>query len=92
MSYANAKASLKVMFYLFDCIVALGKFEIWVQIGFKYLKSWCRGTHKIIQSLQLIISHQMMPYFSFTRFRVFGVLVQFGETGSKLGLNKYLKS
>lgn len=39
MSYANAKASLKVMFYLFDCIVALGKFEIWVQIGFKYLKS-----------------------------------------------------
>ena len=39
MPYINVKASLKVMFYLFDCIVALGKFEIWAQIGLKYLKS-----------------------------------------------------
>ena len=61
MPYANAKAS-EGHVTCFTVFVALGKFEIWAQIGPKYLKSWWRETQTIIQSLQLIMSYQMMRY------------------------------
>ena len=48
-------------------------------------------TQKVIQSVQLHISHQMKPQpslkaiwvLSITCFSVFGALYQFGETGAK---------
>ena len=54
-----------------------------------------REIPRAIQSLQFIISHQMMPdsnrkaiwRSTLTCFRVFGALVQFGETGCKYGPN-----
>ena len=56
--YPSVKVSWRLNFTCFTCIWALWPSE---KTGPKYPKIMCSDTHKVIQSLQLHISHQVRP-------------------------------
>ena len=95
MRYSNQKAIWKSNFICFRVFGALVSFGTRSPNRAQIPQMTIRETWKVIQSFQVIISHQLMPYSNpkaiwrstFTCFRVFGALVQFGEIGPKWGPN-----
>ena len=87
----KSKSYLKVQFYLFQGIWGISAiWSIRPKQGLM-LQMMVRETQKVILTVQLIISHQMMPQANpkamersgFICFRVFRALAPFGETGPK---------
>ena len=87
--YSSVRRTHGLNYTCFTGTRVLGKFwGNWAQIP----QIMCRDTWKVIQSLQLLVSHQMRPYSSvrtlcgssyITSFTCTRVLGQFGETGPK---------
>ena len=95
MPHSNTKAIWRSSFACFRVFGTLVLFGARGPSMTQIPQMMVREVQKVVQTLQLIISHQMMHYSnpkaiwrsSFTCFRVFGALVQFGETGPKYGPN-----
>ena len=86
MNYSNQKAIWRLTFISFSVFETLVPFGAQSVNRAQMPQMMVRETWKVIQSFQLIISHQLMPYSnpkaiwrsSFICFRVFGALVSFG--------------
>ena len=87
MPHSNPKAISRSSFACFRVFKALVPFGALASSMAQIPQMMVKGTQKVIQTLQLIISHQMIPYSnpkaiwksSLACFRVFGALALFGE-------------